>query len=146
MHQGGDARLLEYLSKNVDAADEWRRYAKLRGFDPRLTRLGRLLRRWSLDELPQLINVLRGDMSLIGPRPYLPHERSRIGTNLSTILAARPGITGFWQVNGRNHVTLDNRVQLEAWYVRNWTVWLDCIVLIKTVRTVLFPWHDSPPA
>jgi Undecaprenyl-phosphate galactose phosphotransferase WbaP len=144
MHEGGDARLLDYLSKNIAAADEWRRYAKLRGFDPRLTRLGRLLRKWSLDELPQLINVLRGDMSLIGPRPYLPHERSRIGTNLSTILAARPGITGFWQVNGRNHVTLDNRVQLEAWYVRNWTVWLDCIVLIKTVRTVLFPWHDSP--
>jgi len=143
MHQGSDARLQEYLNQNADAANEWRSFAKLRGFDPRLTRLGRLLRRWSLDELPQLMNVLCGDMSLIGPRPYLPHERSRIGSNLSTILAARPGITGFWQVNGRNHVTFDDRVQLESWYVRNWTVWLDCIVLIKTLRAVFFPWRDS---
>lgn len=142
MHQGSDVRLEEYLSRNPDAASEWRRFAKLRGFDPRLTRLGRLLRRWSVDELPQLINVLCGDMSMVGPRPYLPHERSRIGNNLSTILAARPGITGFWQVNGRNHVTFDDRVQLESWYVRNWTVWLDCIVLIKTIRTVFFSWRD----
>jgi lipopolysaccharide/colanic/teichoic acid biosynthesis glycosyltransferase len=127
------------LEQNPLAAQEWTVYAKLRHYDPRLTRLGKFLRRWSLDELPQLLNVLRGQMSIIGPRPYLPEESPRIGINLSTILSARPGVTGFWQVNGRNHVTLDERVQLEAWYARNWTVWLDCIVLAKTFRAVLSP-------
>jgi Undecaprenyl-phosphate galactose phosphotransferase WbaP len=139
MLSGGDERLAQYLERNPQAADEWQRYAKLRNYDPRLTRLGRFLRRWSLDELPQLLNILRGEMSLVGPRPYVPQERGRIGFQLSTILSAKPGLTGFWQVNGRNHVTLEDRVQLEAWYVRNWTVWLDCIVLAKTFRVVLFP-------
>lgn len=135
----GDERLAQYLEGNPQAADEWQRYAKLRNYDPRLTRLGRFLRRWSLDELPQLLNILKGEMSLVGPRPYVPRERGRVGFQLSTILSARPGLTGFWQVNGRNHVTLEDRVQLEAWYVRNWTAWLDCIVLVKTLRAVLFP-------
>jgi Undecaprenyl-phosphate galactose phosphotransferase WbaP len=139
MRVRADERLAEYLEQNPLAAQEWTVYAKLRHYDPRLTRLGKFLRRWSLDELPQLLNVLRGEMSIIGPRPYLPEESPRIGINLSTILSARPGVTGFWQVNGRNHVTLDERVQLEAWYTRNWTVWLDCIVLAKTFRAVLFP-------
>ena len=134
----GDERLTEHLKQDPKAADEWVTYAKLRDYDPRITRLGRFLRRWSLDELPQFLNVLRGEMSVVGPRPYLPSERSRIGISLSTITEARPGVTGFWQVNGRNHVTLHERVQLEAWYVRNWTVWLDCIVLAKTFRAVLF--------
>jgi undecaprenyl-phosphate galactose phosphotransferase len=78
-------------------------------------------------------------MSLVGPRPYLPQERRRIGVELFTILSSRPGMTGFWQVNGRNHVTLEDRVQLEAWYVRNWTIWFDCIILSKTFRAVFFP-------
>lgn len=139
MIPNGEEKLAAYLSGNPQAADEWRRYAKLRNYDPRLTWLGRFLRRWSLDELPQLWNVLTGDMSLVGPRPYVPQERERMGDQFSTILSARPGLTGFWQVNGRNHVTLEDRVQLEAWYVRNWTVWLDCIVLVKTFKVVLFP-------
>ncbi|MBA3916413.1 MAG: sugar transferase, partial [Acidobacteriales bacterium] len=126
-----------------EAADEWYRYAKLRNHDPRLTRLGRVLRRWSFDELPQILNVLKGEMSLVGPRPYLPQERDRIGMDLFTILSSRPGMTGFWQVSGRNQLTLEDRVQLEAWYVRNWTVWFDCIILAKTVRTVLFPQNGS---
>jgi Undecaprenyl-phosphate galactose phosphotransferase WbaP len=131
--------LTRYLAHDPTAADEWNKFAKLRAHDPRLTRLGRFLRRWSLDELPQLLNVLMGDMSLVGPRPYLPQERRRIGVELFTILSSRPGMTGFWQVNGRNHVTLEDRVQLEAWYVRNWTIWFDCIILGKTFRAVLFP-------
>jgi Undecaprenyl-phosphate galactose phosphotransferase WbaP len=139
----GDDKLVEYLGRNPEAAEEWRTFAKLRHHDPRITSLGRFLRRWSLDELPQFLNVLRGEMSVIGPRPYLHHEKSRIEVGLSTILEARPGVTGFWQVNGRNNVTLDERVQLEAWYVRNWTVWLDCIVLAKTLRAVLFPGAHS---
>jgi Undecaprenyl-phosphate galactose phosphotransferase WbaP len=142
MSVNGEETLAQYLECNPHAADEWQKYAKLRHHDPRLTRLGRFLRRWSLDEFPQLLNVLKGEMSLVGPRPYLPQERERIGEDLHTILSARPGMTGFWQVSGRNHLTIADRVQLEAWYVRNWTVWLDCICLAKTFRTVLFPEND----
>jgi Undecaprenyl-phosphate galactose phosphotransferase WbaP len=139
MYTDGERRLQAYLENNPAAAEEWYRYAKLRAYDPRLTRAGRFLRRWSLDELPQLINVLKGEMSLVGPRPYLPRERSRIGSELHEILSARPGMTGLWQVSGRNDLTFDERVHLEAWYVRNWTLWLDCIILAKTVRVVASP-------
>ena len=143
MHVECEEILARHLARDPAAADEWQRYAKLRDDDPRLTRLGRFLRQWSLDELPQLLNVLKGDMSLVGPRPYLPQERGRIGVELFTILSSRPGITGFWQVNGRNHLTFEDRVQLEAWYVRNWTIWFDCIILAKTFRAVFFP-HNRP--
>lgn len=139
MHVECEEMLTRHLARDPAAADEWHKYAKLRAHDPRLTRLGRFLRRWSLDEFPQLLNVLKGDMSLVGPRPYLPQERRRIGVELFTILSSRPGMTGFWQVNGRNHLTLEDRVQLEAWYVRNWTIWFDCIILGKTLRAVFFP-------
>jgi len=142
----GDQTLVKYLRDNPHAADEWQKYAKLRHHDPRLTRVGRFLRRWSLDELPQLLNVLLGEMSLVGPRPYLPNEESRIGDDIQTILSARPGMTGFWQVSGRNHLTLEDRVQLEAWYVRNWTFWLDCIVFAKTFKTILMPENSRQDA
>jgi undecaprenyl-phosphate galactose phosphotransferase len=144
MHIDSEHVLSSHLASNPAAADEWKKYAKLRDHDPRLTRVGRFLRRWSLDELPQLLNVLKGDMSLVGPRPYLPQERERIGVALLTILSSRPGMTGFWQVNGRNYVTLEDRVELEAWYVRNWTIWFDCIILGKTFRAVflLHNGHD----
>ncbi len=139
MHIECEQMLANYLARDPAAAEEWQKYAKLRTHDPRLTRVGRFLRRWSLDELPQLLNVLKGDMSLVGPRPYLPQERGRIGAALFTILSSWPGMTGFWQVNGRNHVTLEDRVELEAWYVRNWTIWFDCIILAKTFKAVCFP-------
>jgi lipopolysaccharide/colanic/teichoic acid biosynthesis glycosyltransferase len=139
MHLQSDELLVNHLAGNPAAADEWYKFAKLRDHDPRVTRVGNFLRRWSLDEFPQLLNVLKGDMSLVGPRPYLPQERDRIGSDLFTILSSRPGMTGFWQVSGRNQLTLDDRVQLEAWYVRNWTIWFDCIILAKTIRTLLFP-------
>jgi len=139
MRLEGEEVLARYLESNPQAREEWRKYAKLRAYDPRITRLGGFLRRWSIDELPQLINVLKGEMSLIGPRPYLPHELGRIGFDVHTILAARPGMTGFWQVSGRNELSLEDRVKLESWYVRSWTPWLDCIVFAKTFRAVLFP-------
>lgn len=145
MRMDGDKMLAQYLTSNPHAMDEWQKYAKLRLHDPRLTRIGGFLRRWSLDELPQLINVLRGQMSLVGPRPYLPHERERIGIDLYTIQSARPGMTGFWQVSGRNQLTLEDRVKLEAWYVRNWNPWLDCIVFAKTFAVVLFPENGLHP-
>lgn len=141
MHVECEHLLASHLARDPAAADEWQKYAKLRTNDPRLTRIGRFLRRWSLDELPQLLNVLKGDMSLVGPRPYLPQERGRIGAALVTILSSWPGMTGFWQVNGRNHVTLEDRVELEAWYVRNWTIWFDGIILAKTFKAVCFPHH-----
>ena len=142
MHKGCDHLLTNHLARDPAAADEWQKYAKLRTRDPRLTRVGRFLRRWSLDELPQLWNVLKGDMSLVGPRPYLPDECDRIGPAIYTILSSWPGMTGFWQVNGRNHLTLEDRVELEAWYVRNWTIWFDCIILAKTFRAVCSPHHE----
>jgi Undecaprenyl-phosphate galactose phosphotransferase WbaP len=141
MHVESEHLLERHLARDPTAADEWQKYAKLRTNDPRLTRVGRLLRHWSLDELPQLLNVLKGDMSLVGPRPYLPRERERIGTAFFTILSSCPGMTGFWQVNGRNHVTLEHRIELEAWYVRNWTIWFDCIILAKTFKAVCLPHH-----
>jgi Undecaprenyl-phosphate galactose phosphotransferase WbaP len=139
MHIESDEILLQHLQDNPNASDEWQKYAKLRDYDPRVTRLGRFLRHTSLDELPQLWNVLKGDMSLVGPRPYLPRERTRIGIELPTILSARPGMTGLWQVSGRNQMTFEDRVQIEAWYLRNWSIWLDCIILAKTFKTVLLP-------
>jgi len=139
MRVDGNQVLAKHLASNPQAREEWRTYAKLRRYDPRLTRVGGFLRRWSIDELPQLINVLKGEMSLIGPRPYLRGEQSRIGYDVHTILAARPGMTGLWQVSGRNELSLEERVKLESWYVRSWTPWLDCIVFAKTFKVVLFP-------
>lgn len=137
MYPDNDTILENYLRANPSARREWERYAKLRDHDPRVTRAGRFLRRFSLDELPQLINVLKGDMSLVGPRPYLPRERMRLGDYAATILLARPGLTGLWQVSGRNDIDFDGRLYLESWYVRNWSLWLDLTLLLRTVTVVL---------
>jgi Undecaprenyl-phosphate galactose phosphotransferase WbaP len=137
MYIDNEQRLRVHLAGNAEARREWERYAKLRGRDPRVTRVGRLLRRFSLDELPQLVNVLNGEMSLVGPRPYLPSEAQRMGDFVETILKAPPGLTGLWQVSGRNQLTFDQRLRLDEYYVRNWSLWMDIIVLIKTVGAVL---------
>jgi exopolysaccharide biosynthesis polyprenyl glycosylphosphotransferase len=104
--------------------------------DPRVTRVGRLLRRTSLDELPQLFNVLRGEMSLVGPRPPLPVEVDRYGVDVRRRLAVKPGMTGLWQVSGRSDLSWDESVRLDLAYVENWTFWLDLVILAKTVRAV----------
>lgn len=137
MYLNNEEILRRYLASNPAAKEEWEKYAKLKGHDPRVTRVGKFLRRTSLDELPQIFNVLKGEMSLAGPRPYLPRERLRMGSYAETILLARPGITGLWQVGGRNEIDFEGRLRLESWYVRNWSLWLDIIILIRTVGVVL---------
>jgi len=105
--------------------------------DPRITRIGNLLRKTSLDELPQILNVLKGEMSLVGPRPIVQKEVPRFGYSINDFFIVRPGITGLWQVSGRNDIDYSERVRLEAWYVRNWSLWLDITILIRTVGIVL---------
>jgi len=137
MHVDNVERLHDYLTRHPEAQAEWDQFAKLKSFDPRVTRVGQLLRRFSFDELPQLVNVLKSEMSLVGPRPYLPRETERMGDFAETILKAPPGVTGLWQVSGRNELTFDQRLRLDEYYVRNWSLWMDIIVLMKTVGAVM---------
>jgi Undecaprenyl-phosphate galactose phosphotransferase WbaP len=130
-------RVLEaHLAANPEAAEEWGRDRKLRD-DPRLTGLGRFLRKSSIDELPQLINVLKGEMSLVGPRPIVESEQAFYGDELAFYLQVRPGITGLWQVSGRSNVCYARRVALDGWYVRNWSLWQDIAILCGTLSAVL---------
>lgn len=138
MYLNADDILERYLEENPEAREEWERFAKLRGHDPRLTRVGRFLRKWSLDELPQLWNVLRGEMSIVGPRPYLPRERDKIGEYFDVILEVKPGITGLWQISGRNLTSFEERLRLDAYYIQNWSLWLDMKIIIRTFLVVLF--------
>ncbi|HHY66180.1 MAG TPA: sugar transferase [Alicyclobacillus sp.] len=105
--------------------------------DPRITRVGALLRRYSLDELPQLINILRGDMSIVGPRPTLMEQVERYTADQRERLRVRPGITGWAQINGRNEITWDERIELDRWYVHNWSFWLDLKILFRTIGVVV---------
>lgn len=137
MFKDADERLKEYLKANPEREAEWNRFMKLKGFDPRVTLTGRVLRKFSLDELPQLFNVLKGDMSLVGPRPYLERELERMGIHKDVIIKVKPGITGLWQVSGRNELSFEDRLKLDEFYVRNWSLWLDIYILIKTVWVVI---------
>lgn len=132
-----EERLAELLEKDVAARREYELFRKLRN-DPRVTRVGRILRRFSLDELPQLWNVLRGEMSLVGPRAYLPQEVDLIGDDTKRVIfSVAPGLTGIWQVSGRNNLSFEERVWLEELYVRQWSLWLDIYILARTVGVVL---------
>lgn len=124
------------LEANPALRREWDENRKL-ATDPRITPAGRFMREFSLDELPQLFNVLCGDMSLVGPRPIHPDEIGRFGGDLDYYLRVKPGITGLWQVSGRNDLDYMRRVQLNTWYVKNWSLWLDVVILLKTLPTVL---------
>ncbi len=125
-----------YLEQNPAAKEEWERDFKLKN-DPRITRIGIFLRKTSLDELPQLFNVLKGEMSLVGPRPIVDKEVAKYSTYINDYYMVRPGMTGMWQVGGRNDVDYDTRVQMDSWYVRNWSFWLDIVLLMKTINVVL---------
>ena len=137
MYTDGDKILKTFLRSNDKAKEEWETFNKLKEHDPRITKVGMWLRRFSLDELPQLINVILGDMSLVGPRPYLPRERKRMSNWAHDIHIAKPGITGLWQVSGRNEVEFEGRLKLDTWYVRNWSLWLDIILMLKTLKVVM---------
>lgn len=130
-----DAKLAKLLANDPAAREEWERDFKLKN-DPRITKSGAFLRKTSLDELPQLFNVLRGEMSLVGPRPIIQKELARYGEFVDDYLMVKPGITGMWQVNGRSDTTYEERVQMDSWYVRNWNVWLDFMLLWRTVKAV----------
>lgn len=136
MVMNADAVLQEHLASHPEAAREWERDHKLRK-DPRVTRVGRILRKTSLDELPQLWNVLRGQMSLVGPRPIVDDEIARYAAGFSLYTQVLPGLTGMWQVSGRNDTTYTERVALDMYYVRNWSPWLDIYLLARTVKVVV---------
>lgn len=136
MHVDAEAQLQRLLDTDPRMRTEYATYHKLRR-DPRVTRIGRLLRRTSLDELPQLWNVLVGDMSLIGPRAYMPRELPEVGEAAAIIETVRPGITGYWQVSGRHLTTFQERVAMDVHYARNRSLGLDLRILIKTVFLLL---------
>ncbi len=137
MYINNEEILDRYLRENPDKKEEWYRFKKLKSYDPRVTRIGKFLRKTSLDELPQIFNVLKGDMSLVGPRPYLPKEEKDMGYFKNTILLTKPGITGLWQVSGRNELEFKIRLILDERYVLNWSFWLDLLIMLKTVKVVL---------
>jgi len=127
--------LKELLESDEQKKLEWERERKLRD-DPRITAIGEFLRKTSLDELPQLVNVLKGEMSLVGPRPVTESELSRYGDQVGYYYQTPPGISGLWQISGRNDIDYETRVTLDSWYVRNWSLWYDLVILFKTVRVV----------
>jgi exopolysaccharide production protein ExoY len=132
----GDEILRRHLDANPQAAQEWKETRKLAN-DPRVGCLGNILRKSSIDELPQLFNVLRGDMSLVGPRSVVPDELAYYGRHVRAYLKARPGLTGVWQVSGRNRLSYAARVARDRLYVRHWSLAVDLAVLIKTIPAIL---------
>lgn len=136
MRTDSAAILQHVLATDPAAAVEWAATQKLRN-DPRVTPVGAFLRKTSLDELPQLFNVLRREMSLVGPRPIVDEETRHYGDDIAYYYATRPGLTGLWQVSGRSGTTYEERVQLDTAYVREWTLWKDITILARTVPAVL---------
>ncbi|MDR0239950.1 MAG: undecaprenyl-phosphate galactose phosphotransferase WbaP [Deltaproteobacteria bacterium] len=136
MAPNADAILQEALAGDSELCREWEHNHKLK-HDPRVTRVGAILRKFSLDELPQLWNVLRGEMSLVGPRPIVAEEIEKYGPVFEEYLRVRPGMTGFWQVSGRSDTSYEERVRLDQYYISNWSVWFDIWILAKTLPTIL---------
>ena len=131
-------KILEELMKNDPKIREEYLTNKKLVNDPRITPVGKFLRKTSLDEWPQFFNVLKGDMSLIGPRPYLPREKKDMGQYYDSIIKCKPGVTGMWQANGRSDVGFDYRCKLDDYYYHNWSVWLDFTILYKTIKSVVY--------
>jgi undecaprenyl-phosphate galactose phosphotransferase len=136
MIPNADEVLFKYLKENKEAAKEYKKYKKLNN-DPRITKVGKFIRKTSIDELPQLISVLKGDMSLIGNRPYLPREKEDMGVYFDDIVKTKPGLTGYWQVNGRSNTTFDERLKMDKVYSDNASVKMDIKIFFKTFKVVL---------
>ena len=126
----------EWLKANPDEEEYYKVFKKYKN-DPRVTKVGKILRKTSLDELPQILNVLKGEMSIVGPRPYLPSELPDLKEYIDIILSVKPGITGIWQVSGRSDVDFETRAQMDVWYMKNWCIWNDIVIIIKTFKVVL---------
>lgn len=136
MVTGADKILEEMMAKDEKIREEYEKNKKLKD-DPRITKVGDFLRRTSLDEFPQFINVLKGEMSFVGPRPYLPREKKDMGEYYEKIIKSKPGITGMWQTHGRSETDFEERLELDEYYYRNWSLWLDIVIIIKTVKNVI---------
>ncbi len=140
MYHNNDEILQRYLKENSKAKEEWEKYRKLKTYDPRVTPIGKFLRKSSLDELPQFFNVLKGDMSVIGPRPYIESEfkEYKIPKDIrEKLLSVKPGITGLWQVNHRNEATFEERIKQDLKYIDNQSFLLDLKIIFKTIKVML---------
>ena len=127
-----DDILEDYLNKNPEAKKEYKKYKKLKD-DPRVTKSGQFIRKSSMDEMPQFLNILLGHMTIVGPRPYLPRERDDMGKNFDTIVSVKPGLTGLWQVSGRSNASFEERMKLDKKYIREKSFWLDVKIFFKTI-------------
>ena len=136
MVPNADEVLLKELMKDEKLKEEYEKNKKLKN-DPRITKVGKFLRKSSLDEIPQFINILKGDMSLVGNRPYLPREKEDMGEYYDDIVKTKPGLTGYWQVNGRSDVSFKKRLELEQYYSNNYSIKLDIMIIFKTIQVVL---------
>lgn len=132
---GADDILSTYLAENEEARKEYKKYKKLEK-DPRITKIGNILRKFSIDEFPQFINVLKGEMSLVGPRPYLIREKEDMGKDYNTIITVKPGLTGYWQVNGRNDTDFEERIIMDLDYIQNRNLWLDIKIILRTALKI----------
>lgn len=137
MYVDGDRRLEKYLKENPKMQKDWDKYQKIKENDPRVTRVGKVIRKYSLDELPQFINFFKRDMNLVGPRPYLPREIKKIGESYQIISRVKPSVTGMWQTEGRNLLSFKERLLLDEYYIRNWSLWLDIVILFKTIKVLI---------
>ena len=136
MVTGADKLLEQMMKEDLQIKEEYEKNKKLKN-DPRVTKIGEFLRRTSLDEFPQFINVFKGEMSFVGPRPYLPREKKDMGRYYEKIVKSKPGITGMWQTHGRSETDFEERLILDEYYYRNWSLWLDIVIIIKTIKNVV---------
>jgi Undecaprenyl-phosphate galactose phosphotransferase WbaP len=142
MVQNADELLLDLISDSPQIRQEFENNFKLK-HDPRITKIGKFLRLTSLDEFPQFWNVLKGDMSVVGPRPLVPEELSRYGDQIEKVLTIQPGITGLWQVSGRNDIPYDRRIQIDVYYVNFRNFWLDIWIILKTIAVIIAPKNNG---
>ena len=138
MHPEADDILKNVLSRDEKIRIEYQETQKIKN-DPRITTIGKLLRKTSLDEVPQLINVIKGEMSIVGPRPIIEEEKIRYGDSISNVFSVNPGITGLWQVSGRNNLTYKRRVELDNLYVNNINFLMDLRIMFRTLGVIIFP-------